>query len=65
MKRLAVRTVRARLRQEETHADALVKMMDVSRHLERIADLATNMAEDVIYLAEGIISRHQQPESEE
>jgi phosphate transport system protein len=29
------------------------------RHLERIADLATNIAEDVIYLADGEIVRHK------
>lgn len=29
------------------------------RHLERIADLATNIAEDVIYLVEGEIIRHR------
>ncbi|HUS40849.1 MAG: phosphate signaling complex protein PhoU [Pirellulales bacterium] len=29
------------------------------RHLERIADLATNLAEDVIYLTQGEIIRHQ------
>jgi len=32
--------------------------LDVSRHLERIADLATNIAEDVIYMIEGQIIRH-------
>jgi len=32
--------------------------LDVSRHLERIADLATNIAEDVIYMIEGQIARH-------
>jgi len=30
-----------------------------SRHLERIADLATNIAEDVIYMTEGTIIRHR------
>ena len=30
-----------------------------SRHMERIADHATNIAEDVIYLVEGEIARHR------
>ncbi|MCK5408568.1 MAG: hypothetical protein KAJ37_13960 [Candidatus Krumholzibacteria bacterium] len=32
--------------------------MSASRHLERIADLCTNIAEDVIFLVEGEIVRH-------
>ena len=34
-------------------------MFSIARHLERIADHATNMAEDIIYLVEGEITRHQ------
>lgn len=37
----------------------LLQLLSVSRYLERIADHATNIAEDVIYLVEGEIVRHQ------
>ena len=39
--------------------EALVHLLSGSRHLERIADLATNIAEDTIYMVEGNIVRHQ------
>jgi len=35
-----------------------IRLILVSRHLERIADHATNLAEMVVYLAEGKIIRH-------
>lgn len=46
-------------------APGLLQLMSVSRNLERIADHATNIAEDVIYMHEGEIVRHQkdQPRS--
>lgn len=37
---------------------SLIHLLSVSRHLERIADHATNIAEDVIYMLEGRIIRH-------
>ena len=36
-----------------------IHMLSASRHLERIADLATNIAEDVAFLVEGAVIRHQ------
>jgi phosphate transport system protein len=40
----------------------LMDALRVSRSLERIADLSTNIAEDVIYLVTGCIARHYSQE---
>ena len=37
-----------------------IQVLSVSRHLERIADLATNIAEDVEFMVVGKITRHRQ-----
>jgi phosphate transport system protein len=37
-----------------------INLLLISRHLERLADHATNVAEEVIYLVEGEIFRHKQ-----
>ncbi len=42
------------------HTFPLLELMSLFRYLERIADHATNVAEDVIYLYEGRIARHGQ-----
>jgi phosphate transport system protein len=39
--------------------ERLLHVLSVVRHLERIGDLATNVAEDVIYNVEGAIVRHR------
>jgi phosphate transport system protein len=39
--------------------EAGLSLFSATRHLERIADHATNIAEDVIYLVEGEIVRHR------
>jgi phosphate transport system protein len=36
----------------------MINLLLVSRHIERLADHATNIAEEVIYLVEGEIVRH-------
>jgi phosphate transport system protein len=40
-------------------AQHLIHLLSVSRYFERIADYATNIAEDVMYLVEGQIVRHR------
>ncbi len=41
-----------------------MSLLLISRNLERIADLATNIAEDVVFLVEGVVIKHpHKPES--
>ncbi len=47
------------IRRDPEHAAEAIHWLSASRHLERIADQATNIAEDVIYMVEGEIVRHQ------
>ncbi len=47
------------LQEKIEHAHAYIGYLSISRYLERIADLATNIAEDVIYLVTGEIARHK------
>jgi phosphate transport system protein len=50
--------VENQIRREPQHVRPLLRVLAVSRNLERIADCATNIAEDVIYMSEGRIIRH-------
>lgn len=51
--------VMAAISDHPDQSQQLIHMMSISRNLERIADLATNIAEDVIYMSEGHILRHK------
>jgi phosphate transport system protein len=48
-----------KIREMPDRAEALIHTLSATRHLERVADHATNIAEDVIYLVVGEIIRHQ------
>lgn len=51
--------VYAAIEKTPKRAKALIHYLSISRHLERTADYTTNIAEDVIYMVEGEIIRHQ------
>jgi phosphate transport system protein len=46
------------IRRKPEQIESLIHLLSCSRHLERIADHATNIAEDVIYMIDGVIVRH-------
>jgi phosphate transport system protein len=52
--------IMAALKREPQHAETLMTLWAVTNRLERIGDHATNIAEDVIYMVEADIVRHQQ-----
>ncbi len=59
MNRQAYLRVQDAIRKHPDQMSSLIHLLSVSRHLERIADHATNIAEDVIYMIDGEIVRHK------
>ena len=59
MNRQLQKQVEEQIRALPERVDYLTQLLRVSRHLERIADHATNIAEDVIYMTVGEIVRHR------
>ena len=47
------------IKDDPENVESLLRINSVSKHIERIADMATNVAEDVIYMVEGDIVRHR------
>jgi phosphate transport system protein len=43
---------------DKSRIETTTLILSISRYMERIADHATNIGEDVIYMVEGIIPRH-------
>lgn len=50
--------VTASIRRQPGQLEQMIHLLNISRQLERIADHAVNIADDVLYLAEGEIARH-------
>ena len=53
------RRVMRGIKDDPEDVENLLRINSVSKHIERIADMATNIAEDVIYMVEGEIVRHR------
>ena len=51
--------VSTEIQKNPDQVEYLLLYSSISRYFERIADLASNIAEDVVYLVEGDIVRHQ------
>lgn len=60
MRRAAHEQIRNAIRLHPDQTETLLKLYSVAKHLERLGDMATNVAEDVIYMVEGAIVRHQE-----
>jgi phosphate transport system protein len=58
--REAIDELVAGMRAMPANVPAFLSLFSVVRHLERISDHATNIAEDVVYLVDGEIARHCQ-----
>ena len=48
------------IQKDPSQVEAALHAFSASRHLEQIGDLAVSIAEDVIYMVEGVIIRHRQ-----
>ncbi len=59
LNRILIGRLHQDMKRDPEQIEPAVHCFSASRHLERIADLAENIAEDVIYLIEGDIVRHQ------
>jgi phosphate transport system protein len=60
LNRRTVRRLVDVIRTDPSAVDQAIDFMRVSRNLERVADLATNIAEEVIYMAEAQVVKHRQ-----
>lgn len=54
-----IRDLKKLMAEDSQLLEPALHCFSASRHIERIADLAENIAEDVIYLVDGDIVRHQ------
>jgi phosphate transport system protein len=59
LNRQVFRDLLAFIREDPTTAPRAMELILVARNLERVADLATNVAEEVVFIAEARVIKHQ------
>ena len=59
LKRKMAKKIIIEIKADPENIEALLAVLNISKHLERIGDLSTNIAEDIIYIVEGEITRHK------
>ena len=64
IKVIAYNKIKAAMAQDPDNLGYYINLLLISRHLERLADHTTNIAEEVIYMIEGEIVRHSIDESD-
>jgi phosphate transport system protein len=50
--------VHATIQKDVNNTEVAMNLLSTSRYMERIADLSTNIAEDVVFMVEGKVVRH-------
>ncbi|MCA9040245.1 MAG: phosphate signaling complex protein PhoU [Planctomycetaceae bacterium] len=59
LNRSIIEELRDQMERTPSCIESALHLFSASRHVERVADHATNIAEDVVYLVEGEIIRHR------
>ena len=59
MNREIIIDLKQRMQQSPAQIEPLLHLFSASRHIERVADHATNIAEDVVYMVDADIIRHR------
>ncbi len=59
LKKKIIEDLKIIMEKNPTAISPSLKLISIAGNLERIADLTTNICEDVLYLAEGIVIKHQ------
>jgi phosphate transport system protein len=57
--RTIIEEIRDSMKKNPDQIDSLLDLFTTARRLERIADMSTNIAQDVVYMVEGEIIRHR------